>query len=81
MHPFCSARIRNHQLIFDDSAEVLSAAIFKIFGVSASLSYKIAADGNRDNNVIQSFLLFSLLSVVNNVASTAVEGSANAQAS
>lgn len=60
-------------------AGVLSAAASILFGVWAPLSYKAAANGNRDNNTIQSSMLSSL-SVANSVAQVALS-SADAQAS
>lgn len=58
---------------------VLAAAASVLFGVWAPLSYKAAADGNRDNNAMLSSLLSSV-SVANSIAQAALS-TASAQAS
>ena len=58
---------------------VLAAAASILFGVWAPLSYKAAADGNRDNNAMLSSMLSSV-SVANSIADAALS-TASAQAS
>ena len=60
-------------------AGVLAAAASILFGVWAPLSYKAAADGNRDNNAMLSSMLSSV-SVANSIAQAALK-TASAQAS
>lgn len=60
-------------------AGVLAAASSILFGVWAPLSYKAAANGNRDNNVMLTSMLSSV-SVANSAAQTALS-IASAQAS
>lgn len=72
---------RDNGLIFATTwvAGVLAAAASILFGVWAPLSYKAAADGNRDNNAMLSSMLSSV-SIANSIAQAALS-TASAQAS
>ena len=76
-----SRRRRDSGLIFATTwiAGVLAAAASILFGIWAPLAYKAAADGNRDNNAVQSTMLSSV-SVANSIAHAALS-TASAQAS
>ena len=58
-------RFRDSRLIFLVTwvSGILAAAASIPFGIWAPLSYKVAADGNRDNNVVQPSMVASIAAV------------------
>ena len=64
---------RDNAFVFTTTwvAGVLAAAASIVFGIWAPLSYKATADGNRDNNAVQSTMMASL-SVANSIAAAAL---------